>query len=242
MRIVKDRKRDIMFNAKQAVLLGAMALVGCTTSSGPTYTRYAVSMPNGAQAYRVTCYGLLEGPGSCRKAAEAVCKDQPVRVLEGQSLLGAMSGGQADDRNLLFQCGAPQAAPAPVAPAPVAPMPPMPPAVTTLGADANFDTAQASLTPAARARLDQLIDEARGVSIRTVTVNGYTDSVGSDAYNLDLSERRAQTVRAYLQDHGLKAGKFVGRGYGKADPVDSNETAAGRASNRRVDVLLDIDR
>jgi OmpA-OmpF porin, OOP family len=228
-----------MFNAKQLVLLGAMALVGCTTASGPTYTRYAVSMSNGEQAYRVTCYGLLEGPGACRKAAEAVCKDQPVRVLEGQSLLGAMSDGRADDRNLLFQCGAPKAAAAPVAPAVATPMPP---ALTTLGADANFDTAQASLTLAARARLDQLIDEARGVSIRTVTVNGYTDSVGSDAYNLDLSERRAQAVRAYLQDHGLKADKFVGRGYGKADPVDSNATAAGRANNRRVDVLLDIDR
>jgi outer membrane protein OmpA-like peptidoglycan-associated protein len=118
----------------------------------------------------------------------------------------------------------------------------MPPAITTLSTDANFDTAQASLTPAARARLDRLIDEARGVSIKTVTVNGYTDSVGSDAYNLDLSERRARTVRAYLQEHGLKAGQYAGHGYGKADPVGSNATAAGRASNRRVDVLLDIDR
>jgi OmpA-OmpF porin, OOP family len=229
-----------MFNTKQVVLLGAMALVGCTTASGPTYTRYAVSMPNGEQAYRVTCYGLLEGPGSCRKAAAAICKDQPVRVLEGQSLLGAMSGGQPDARNLLFQCGAPPAAtPAPVAPAAGAPTPP---AITTLSTDANFDTAQASLKPAARARLDQLIDEARGVSIRTATVNGYTDSVGSDAYNLDLSERRARTVRAYLQDHGLKAGTFAGHGYGKAHPVASNATAAGRASNRRVDVLLDIEK
>ncbi len=229
-----------MFNAKQAMLLSVVALAACTTSSGPMHTTYSVSMPNGAQAYRVTCYGLLEGAGTCRKEAQSICKDQPVRVLEGQSLLGATSGGQTDDRNLLFQCGAPQAAtPAPVPPAAVVPMPP---AVTTLSADTNFDTAQASLTPAARARLDQLIDEARGVPIRMVTVNGYTDSVGSDAYNLDLSERRAQTVLGYLQDHGLRAGKFAGRGYGKAGPVDSNATAAGRASNRRVDVLLDIDR
>ncbi len=232
-----------MFNVKQAVLLSAVALVGCTTYSGPTYTAYSVSMPDGAQAYRVTCTGLLEGPGACRKAAEAICKDQPVTVLEGQSLLGVKSGGQPDARNLLFQCGTPRATP-PARPAPVAAaaVAPMPRAITTLNGDANFDTAQASLTPAARARLDQLIDEAHGVPIKAVTVNGYTDSVGSDAYNLDLSERRAQAVLAYLRDHGMQAGKFAGRGYGKADPVASNATAAGRASNRRVDVLLDIDK
>ncbi|WDD94133.1 OmpA family protein [Burkholderia sp. FERM BP-3421] len=235
-----------MFNAKRAVLLGATALVGCTTFSSPTHTAYSVSMPDGVQAYRVTCYGLLEGPGSCRKAAEAICKDKPVTALEGQSLLGATSGGQPDTRNLLFQCGAPRAKPSvlPAAAAPAAPaaVAPMPKAITTLNVDANFDTAQANLTPAARVRLDQLIGDARGTSIRTVTVNGYTDSVGSDVYNLDLSERRAQAVLAYLRDHGLQAGKFAGRGYGEANPVASNATAAGRASNRRVDVLLDIDK
>ncbi|KVG73575.1 hypothetical protein WJ33_16460 [Burkholderia ubonensis] len=227
-----------MFNAKQAVLLGATVLAGCTAASGPTYTNYLESMPNGAQAYRVTCYGLLEGPGTCRKEAEAICKGQPVTILDGQSLRGATSGGQADVRNLLFQCGAPQAAmPAPIVSETVAPRPP---AVTTLNVDANFDTAQASLKPAARARLDRLIDEAHGAAIRKVTVDGYTDSIGSDAYNLDLSQRRARSVQTYLQDHGLTAGEFASRGYGKADPVDSNATAAGRANNRRVEIRLDF--
>jgi OmpA-OmpF porin, OOP family len=113
----KAERENIMFNAKRAVLLGAMALAGCTTSSSLTHSTYSVSMSNGEQAYRVTCYGLLVGAGTCRRAAEAICKDRSVTVLERQSLLGATSGGPADDRNLLFQCGEPQdAVPGPAMP------------------------------------------------------------------------------------------------------------------------------
>ncbi|NTX31690.1 OmpA family protein [Burkholderia pyrrocinia] len=229
-----------MSTTRTGVLLATVLVAGCTAASGPTYNAYSVALPDGAQAYRVTCYGLLEGPGACRKEAASICKDQTVTVLEAQSGLGVTSSGQPDDRSLLFRCGAPTVAAAPVAqqPSPA----PSPPAVTTLDADTNFDTDRADLKPIARDRLDRLISESRGVRVRTVTVNGYTDSVGSDDYNVGLSERRARAVDAYLQSHGLSAGRFVSRGYGKADPVDSNETAAGRARNRRVEVRLDVDR
>ncbi|EDT37347.1 OmpA family protein [Burkholderia ambifaria] len=229
-----------MSTTTTGVLLATVLVAGCTAASGPTYSAYSVALPDGAQAYRVTCYGLLEGPGACRKEAASICKDQTVTVLEAQSGLGATSSGQPDDRSLLFRCGAPTVAAAPVAqqPSPA----PSPPALTTLDADTNFDTDRADLTPIARDRLDRLISASRGVRVRTVTVNGYTDSVGSDDYNVGLSERRASAVDAYLQSHGLSAGRFVGRGYGKADPVDSNETAVGRARNRRVEVRLDVDR
>ncbi|MCU9952084.1 OmpA family protein [Burkholderia sp. BKH01] len=229
-----------MSTARTGVLLATVLLAGCTAASGPTYSAYSVALPDGAYAYRVTCYGLLEGPGACRKEAASICKDQTVTVLEAQSGLGATSGGQPDDRSLLFRCGAPTAAAAPGAqqPSPV----PVPPEVTTFAADTNFDTDRADLKPVARDRLDRLISESRGARIRTVTVNGYTDSVGPDDYNVGLSERRARAVGAYLQSHGLSAERFVSRGYGKADPVDSNETAAGRAHNRRVEVRMDVDR
>lgn len=230
-----------MTTGRTGLLFAAMLLAGCTAASGPTYNAYSVALPGGAQAYRVTCHGLLEGPGACRKEAASICKDQPVTMLETQSGLGATSGGNPDDRSVLFRCGAPAVAAAPVAPAEPAPLP-EPPAVTVLDADANFDTGRADLKPAARARLDRLIEASRGATIHTVTVGGYTDSVGSDDYNVGLSERRARAVGAYLQAHGLNAGRFVSRGYGKADPVDSNETAAGRARNRRVEVRLDADR
>ncbi|KWB12322.1 hypothetical protein WL32_38440 [Burkholderia cepacia] len=224
-----------MSTTRTGLLFIAALLAGCTAASGPTYNAYSVALPDGAQAYRVTCHGLLEGPGACRKEAASICKEQPVTMLEAQSGLGAMSGGQPDDRSILFRCGAPA----------VAAVPPVviaPPAVTVLDADANFDTDRADLKPIARTRLDQLIAASRGTTIRTVTVSGYTDSVGSDDYNIGLSERRASAVGTYLQEHGLKAERFVSRGYGKADPVDSNDTVAGRAHNRRVEVRIDIDR
>ncbi|WP_412026101.1 OmpA family protein [Burkholderia cepacia] len=227
-----------MLTTKIGLPLIVLMLAGCTAASGPTYNAYTVALPNGEHAYRVTCYGLLEGPGACRKQAESICKEQPVMLLEAQSGLDATSGGKPDDRSILFRCGAPTVAATPVVPAPL----PMPPAMTILDADANFETDRADLKPVARDRLDRLISESRGARIRTVTVNGYTDSVGSDDYNIGLSERRARAVDAYLQAHGLNADRFISRGYGKADPVDSNDTATGRAHNRRVEVQLEMDR
>jgi outer membrane protein OmpA-like peptidoglycan-associated protein len=68
-------------------------------------------------------------------------------------------------------------------------------------------------------------------------VTGYTDSVGSDAYNLRLSERRANTVREALVAEGIAADRITTKGMGESNPVASNDTAAGRAQNRRVDIV-----
>jgi OOP family OmpA-OmpF porin len=67
-----------------------------------------------------------------------------------------------------------------------------------------------------------------------VELQGHTDSVGGDAYNLALSRRRVEAVRAYLVDHGVPAARLVAKGYGEAQPIDDNNTDAGRARNRRV--------
>jgi outer membrane protein OmpA-like peptidoglycan-associated protein len=227
-----------MSTVRIGISFGALLLAGCTAGSGPTYNAYQVAMPDGSRVYRVTCHGLLEGPGVCRKQAESICKAQSVIVLEAQSRLDATSEGKPDNRSILFRCGTPAITAAPVVPIPLV----APPAVTILNADANFDTDRADLRSPARTQLDRLIAESRGTAIRSVTVSGYTDSMGSDKYNLDLSERRARAVSEYLQVHGLGADRFVSRGYGKADPVDSNDTVMGRANNRRVEVRLDIDR
>ena len=63
---------------------------------------------------------------------------------------------------------------------------------------------------------------------------GYTDSTGTDEYNLGLSERRAQSVSTYLQGKGIAVGRLAASGAGKADPIGDNETEEGRALNRRV--------
>lgn len=213
-------------------LLVILGLAGCTAASGPTFSAYSVALPDGGQAYRVICGGIFEGPQVCQREAQKICRGRDVRVLEGVSPLGQAHDGSPDNRELTFQCGVPpQAAPSPV-PAPV------PPQELTLSSDAAFDTGKATLTPVAQTQLDHLIERIHGLKAETVTVNGYTDSVGSDTYNLGLSQRRVESVVAYLRKHGLKADRFDAHAFGKADPVASNATAAGRAQNRRVEVRL----
>jgi outer membrane protein OmpA-like peptidoglycan-associated protein len=71
-----------------------------------------------------------------------------------------------------------------------------------------------------------------------VSIEGHTDSIGSQSYNLDLSERRATAVRDFLMAQGVEAGRINTVGYGKAYPVASNDTEAGRQQNRRVEVVM----
>jgi outer membrane protein OmpA-like peptidoglycan-associated protein len=74
--------------------------------------------------------------------------------------------------------------------------------------------------------------------IRKVRVEGHTDSKGSDAYNIKLSQRRANAVRDYLIAHGVEADRLVAVGYGETRPVADNGTAEGRARNRRVEFTI----
>jgi len=147
----------------------------------------------------------------------------------------------------LAGCGSSREAPptpAPVAqaaqPAPTpepAPAPaPAPEHTYTLSGNATFNSGQAKLRPSADAQLDDIIAHAQGEEVGTVTVTGYTDSVGSHESNQELSLRRAQAVAHYLQEHGLKAHEYVIHGNGESDPVDSNDTEQGRAHNRRVEI------
>ncbi|MFC4762578.1 OmpA family protein [Dyella koreensis] len=87
--------------------------------------------------------------------------------------------------------------------------------------------------------LDQAVDTLNRYPQVKVTVAGFTDSVGKDAYNQSLSERRAQIVYNYLTTHGVDASRLEGPiGHGKNDPIDSNDTDAGRARNRRTELQV----
>lgn len=108
----------------------------------------------------------------------------------------------------------------------------------SLSCDANFDSAQVTLTTDARHGLDTFLSAAGGRAFNTVEVNGYTDSTASDSYNLRLSTQREQNVAQYLQDHGLKARQFLVKGYGKSNPAVSNASASGRAQIRCVEIVL----
>jgi photosystem II stability/assembly factor-like uncharacterized protein len=104
--------------------------------------------------------------------------------------------------------------------------------------DVNFKTGSADLTPVAQAELDGIaatLQQKPGLRVR---VEGHTDNVGGDDYNLDLSRRRAESVKDYLVNKGLSADRFETQGYGKAYPIADNNTDQGRAQNRRVVVYL----
>jgi len=74
--------------------------------------------------------------------------------------------------------------------------------------------------------------------IRRIRVVGHTDNAGTDAFNQDLSERRARSVRAFLVENGIDLGRMETVGYGESTHIDTNETPVGRANNRRVEFLI----
>jgi len=109
--------------------------------------------------------------------------------------------------------------------------------VLTLG-DVLFDTARSELKPGAMPTVERLADFMREHKAYQLLVEGHTDSRGDDAYNLQLSERRAQAVRAALVARGLESERVRVRALGESFPVASNESADGRQQNRRVEVVF----
>jgi outer membrane protein OmpA-like peptidoglycan-associated protein len=109
--------------------------------------------------------------------------------------------------------------------------------VLTLG-DVLFDAGRAQLSPGATQPLDQLAQFLKEHPQRTVVIEGYTDSAGSDALNRALSEKRAIAVKSRLIERGIASSRVSARGMGDTSPVASNDTAAGRQRNRRVEIVL----
>jgi outer membrane protein OmpA-like peptidoglycan-associated protein len=109
--------------------------------------------------------------------------------------------------------------------------------VVTLG-DVLFDTGKAGLKAGATSNLNKLVAFLNQYPDRTVVIEGYTDSVGSEDYNQGLSERRADSVKAYLAGQGIGAIRLSALGKGESDPVAGNDSAAGRQQNRRVEVII----
>ncbi|MEJ0034564.1 MAG: OmpA family protein [Gammaproteobacteria bacterium] len=109
--------------------------------------------------------------------------------------------------------------------------------VLTLG-DVLFDTGAATLKPGANSIVDRVAAFLKGNDGTKVIVEGHTDSRGSEEYNQQLSERRAQSVADALAFRGIDRGRVEAVGRGKALPVASNETAAGQQQNRRVELIF----
>ncbi|MFI4940760.1 MAG: OmpA family protein [Burkholderiales bacterium] len=111
----------------------------------------------------------------------------------------------------------------------------------SLSADALFDFDKSALKPEGKVLLDGLAKELNGVSYNTIAVTGYTDRIGSVAYNQKLSEQRANTVKVYLESTGIAANTISAEGKGKAQPVTNPGDCKGRVS-KRVIACLQPDR
>jgi len=139
---------------------------------------------------------------------------------------------------------APAPAPAPVvaAPAPT-PAPAPAPTITTLSADSFFEFDSAVLMPAGERELDQLVTSLRGAEFETIAVTGYTDRLGKADYNLNLSRRRAEAVKAYLvQSARIPASKISAQGRNGSSPVTTMTQCPGTVATAQLKACLQPDR
>ncbi len=111
--------------------------------------------------------------------------------------------------------------------------------VVTLSGGVLFRSAESTLLPSARVKLDQVAKALLAVRARNLIVEGYTDSQGSDLYNQGLSQRRADAVRDYLVQRDYPSNRIQSHGKGEGSPVADNASPEGRANNRRVEIVIE---
>jgi len=111
--------------------------------------------------------------------------------------------------------------------------------VITLSGGVLFASAKYDLLPTAQSNLSQVADAlAKSDPDSKIMVAGYTDSQGGQAYNMELSQHRAEAVRTYLVGHGVAADRITAQGFGPSQPIADNASPEGRADNRRVEIVV----
>jgi outer membrane protein OmpA-like peptidoglycan-associated protein len=149
----------------------------------------------------------------------------------GGGIIGALLG------HLI--CDPVKEAPPPPPPPVAKPAPPAPGTKITEIKGPHFDFNKATIKPEGQRRLDEVVRLMRENPNLRIMAVGHTDSVGSDAYNLKLGERRAKAVADHLSSEGVSPSRIDVRSEGEARPVASNATAEGRAENRRVEIIAE---
>jgi len=110
--------------------------------------------------------------------------------------------------------------------------------VITLSDSVLFATTRAELMPTAEERLEEVALAMKQLEGRKILIVGHTDNVGSDAANKELSQKRAEAVRAYFASHGVRPDLIRAEGHGEKEPISSNDSPETRASNRRVEIII----
>ena len=109
----------------------------------------------------------------------------------------------------------------------------------TMTSQTAFDTNSTAIKPGFQSTMDKLADVVVRYNKTTLTIVGHTDNVGSDAYNQQLSERRARSVAQYFESQRVNALRLATAGKGESQPVASNGSEAGRQANRRVEIYVE---
>lgn len=229
-----------MKKSTTGLLLGSalvLGLSGCATS-GPTPGQASGQVGASSASSDRAWY---QHPAVCGLAGGLI----------GGSIGYATSGSSDEESGAAIGLGAgaaigallcadrtPEPAPAPPpAPAPEPepePEPEFEPVV--LSSEVNFAFDSDELRPEASITLDEVAHRLRENPELRIRIDGHTDAVGTAEYNLDLSQRRANSVKAYLVSQGIDERRMLATGYGLDRPVASNETPEGRAENRRVEI------
>jgi OmpA-OmpF porin, OOP family len=186
--------------------------------------------------------GVLGGGGGWLAGNETPAPDGKEEAIYGGAgaILGASTG------YLICNAMQREEAPPPPPPAPARPAPPPPaPAPAPEATEerivlrgVNFDFDKANIRPDAAVILDEAV-RILSEDNSAVSVEGHTDAIGTDAYNQRLSERRANSVKTYLVEHGIDGSRLSTVGYGESRPIASNQTREGRALNRRVELNVE---
>jgi len=207
------------------------ALTGLLSAAALTLSISATSSPVFAQA-PVAANGYVQSAGGSVRSGAGSC----VRT----GYWTPSSATEECDPDLLPKktpvAAPPPPPPPPPPPAPAVKPPPPPPRPivekVSLRGDTLFDFDKSVV----KAVLDKLVDQAKALNLEVIVAVGHTDSVGTDAYNQKLSERRAAAVKAYLVSKGVAANRVYTEGKGEKSPVADNKTKEGRSKNRRVEV------
>ncbi|WP_333650811.1 OmpA family protein [Candidatus Binatus sp.] len=182
---------------------------------------------------------LVGGAIGCGTAA-MIDDDDPTSYVIG-CLIGVPTGALLGGVIGYWMAPSPvPSSPPPPPPPPLPPPPPPPPPpvrekIVLRGV--HFDFNKSNIRPGDAAVLDEAAARLKAHPDLTVNVNGYCDAIGGEEYNLKLSDRRSNAVVNYLAEQGVPQSRLVAHGYGKTDFVATNDTAEGRAENRRVELV-----
>ena len=230
-------KKNIIVSAALTLLIS-----GCTNM---TYRQQAAL--KGAAAGTIIGGGIGGGVAATQDGENRFAIGGPVGATTGAIIGGLLGYWLAEEPK-------PPPSPPPPPPPPPStaagktkappppPPPPPPPAPkverTILLDDVLFDFDKSTVKPEAAAILDRLVAFMNENKNAKVSLSGYTDNIGTEAYNLKLSDRRWMSGRDYLVKKGVDSGRVSGQGFGETKPIADNKTAEGRAKNRRVEIKV----